>query len=106
MSYVFLFVFFLLVRQTTIGCGNVGISRAVRDFQGAVETVLWFPSRRHFHSRVFVGAVITGDRVGRDRVGCPRSDDRILGRDRATPEKRAITAGRPIIAGPPRTDEA
>ncbi len=64
-----------------IGCGNVGISRSVRDFQGAVETVLWFPSRRHFHRRFPVGAVIAGDRVARDRVGSPRNDDRILGRD-------------------------
>jgi len=33
----------LLARHKMIGCGNVGISRRVRDFQGAVETVLWFP---------------------------------------------------------------
>jgi hypothetical protein len=42
----------LLVDLKVIGCGNVGISRSVRDFQGAVETVLWFPRRRHFHSRL------------------------------------------------------
>jgi hypothetical protein len=33
-------------------CGNVGISRPVRDFQDPVETVLWFPRGRHFHSRL------------------------------------------------------
>ena len=35
-----------------IGCGNVGISRSRRDFQVRVETVLWFPEGRHFHSRL------------------------------------------------------
>ena len=33
-----------------ISCGNVGISRCERDFQVPVETDLWFPQGRHFHS--------------------------------------------------------
>ena len=43
--------FSFLSNTTGIGCGNVGISRE-RDFQVPVETVLWFPWGRHFHSRL------------------------------------------------------
>jgi len=32
-----------LSHTTTIRCGNVGISRSVRDFQVAVETGVGFP---------------------------------------------------------------
>ena len=34
-----------------IGCGHVGLSSAGREFHVPVDTVLWCPSGRHFHSR-------------------------------------------------------
>jgi hypothetical protein len=50
----------------------------VRDFQGAVETVLWFPCRRHFHRRRAVDRGISNDRIERDRIGGSRTPSLLL----------------------------
>ncbi len=57
------FVFSFL--RNGIGCGNVGISRSVRDFQVPVGTAFWFPWGRHFHSRL-----PSHDVIGSKSRGC------------------------------------
>ena len=58
-----------------IGCGNVGISRAGREFHVRVDTVLWCPSGRHVHSR---RPVAQRDRShpSRETHPCARADHR------------------------------
>ena len=41
-----------LSKEKMIDVDAVGISRSLRDFQVPVETVLWFPWGRHFHSHL------------------------------------------------------
>ncbi len=74
--------FYFSLKQRKIGCGNVGISRSPLDFQVAVGTGLWFPQRRHFHSRPcraflqelrFAIGLITDQERGVDGLECRSS---------------------------------
>ena len=57
------------------GCGHVGISRAGRDVHVPVDTVLWCPSGRHFHSRRPV-AQRDRSQPSRETHPCGRADHR------------------------------